>query len=58
MRLVELPAAIEADRPLRIDNLTKQQRYMATYGLSPRQRDVLLAGGLINAIRQRQSGRR
>jgi aconitate hydratase len=56
LRLVELPAAIEADRPLRIDNLTKQQRYMATYGLSPRQRDVLLAGGLINAIRRRQSG--
>ncbi len=57
LRLAELPAAIAADRPLRIDNLTQQQRYMASYALSPRQRDVLLAGGLINAIRQRQNGR-
>ncbi|MBI5551866.1 MAG: aconitate hydratase [Desulfobacterales bacterium] len=57
LRLAELPAAIAADRPLRIDNLTQQQRYMATYAVSPRQRDVLLAGGLINAIRQRQNGR-
>ncbi|MBI5897401.1 MAG: aconitate hydratase [Desulfobacterales bacterium] len=58
LRLVELSASIQADRPLRIDNRTRHERYTATYVLSPRQRDVLLAGGLINAIRQRERGRR
>jgi aconitate hydratase len=58
LRLAELPAAIAAARPLRIHNLTKDQRYLATCAPSSRQRDVLLAGGLINAIRQRDRGRR
>ncbi len=58
LRMVELPAAIEAARPLRIENLTRHERYAATCALSPRQRRVLLAGGLINDVRRRKSGKR
>jgi aconitate hydratase len=54
LRLAELSALIQAGRSLRIHNRTKDQRYPATYALSPRQRDALLAGGLINAIRRRE----
>jgi aconitate hydratase len=52
LRLVELRAAIAADKPLHVHNLTKHERYPATYALSARQREVLLAGGLINSIRR------
>lgn len=53
LRMDELSATLPAGRPLRIHNLTQQTTFTATYTLSVRQLHVLLAGGLINKIRQR-----
>lgn len=45
-------AALGAARPLLVTNLTNGETFEATYDLTPRQSKVLLAGGLLNSIRE------
>jgi aconitate hydratase len=45
-------AALEAARPLSVTNLTNGKTFEATYDLTPRQSKILLAGGLLNYIRE------
>jgi predicted aconitate hydratase len=51
--LDHLAADLQAGRPLRVRNRTRNQVYVLKHTLSGRQLQVLLAGGLINAIRGR-----
>ena len=45
-------AAVEAGKPLTVRNVTKGKSFAVRYDLTPRQRRVLLAGGLLNYIRE------
>ena len=45
------------DRPLVVENTTKGERYELTHHLSPRQVDVILAGGLIPIFKDRLESR-
>jgi hypothetical protein len=45
-------AAVEAARPLLVTDLTNGEAFEATYDLTPRQSKILLAGGLLNHIRE------
>ena len=49
---VYLRARVEARRPLLVRNLTKGTDFEATCDLTPRQARVLLAGGLLNHIKE------
>jgi aconitate hydratase len=48
-----LHAALRARRPLELENRTRSTRIAVTYELSPRQIEILLAGGLIPLLRRR-----
>ena len=51
LALTDLRASLQSGSKLRIRNTTRQQDYPVQHSLSGRQLNVLLAGGLINAIR-------
>ncbi|MFP4344825.1 MAG: aconitate hydratase [Anaerolineales bacterium] len=51
---LELPgvrAALEAGEPLLVHNVTRGERYAVDHALSPRQVEIVLAGGLLNRIK-------
>lgn len=51
IRLESLHTALAAGPELTADNLTKNQRYRLRHDLSPRQIEIILAGGLIPTLR-------
>ncbi len=53
LAMTEVMASLGAQRPLKVYNRSRNAAYPVTYQLSPRQIEVLLAGGLINWIRAR-----
>ncbi len=53
LEMVDVKAALAAQTPIMVRNLTKGSSFEADYTLSDRQIEVLLAGGLLNYIRQR-----
>lgn len=53
LRLKDLRTALTSNRRLSFYNLTRNRAYFVIHGLSDRQLKVILAGGLINAIRNR-----
>ena len=48
----EFRTRVAANRPLIVKNLTKGTQFEAVYDLTERQRHILLAGGLLNSIRE------
>jgi aconitate hydratase len=51
---LEMPNVREAVRSgnrLEVINITKNQKFVVSHSLSPRQVDILLAGGLLNYIK-------
>jgi len=52
LEMVGVRAAVEALRPLTITNLTNGETFEARYDLTPRQARIVLAGGLLNHIKQ------
>ena len=52
LRITTVRAAVAAGRPLRVRNLTHQAEFEVSYDLTPRQARILLAGGLLNHIRE------
>ena len=56
---LELPnvrTAIAGGKPVEMVNKTKNESYELTYDLSARQRDMILAGGLLNYTRENGKG--
>ena len=45
-------AAVEAGKPIAVRNLTNGKSFEASYDLTPRQVKVVLAGGLLNYIKE------
>ncbi len=52
LRLEDVRRALQAGEPLRVINLTQGFECLAVAGLSPREVEVLLAGGMLNYIKQ------
>jgi len=53
LRLDDLQKTLKSGRRVRVENLTRGSVYTLVHRLSARQLEMVLAGGLINAIRQR-----
>jgi aconitate hydratase len=54
LELPDIRAALErGDDPVTVRNLTKGTSFQAKHGLTERQRRIVLAGGLLNYVRQR-----
>ncbi len=51
LEMREVHAALRAGRPITVHNLTKGTSFQVRYELTPRQVEILLAGGLLNYIR-------
>jgi len=52
LEIRDVRAGIEAGRPLTVSNLTRKASFEVSYDLTPRQARVLLAGGLLNYIKE------
>jgi len=52
LEIGEVRARIEARQPLVVANVTSGKSFEAAYDLTPRQTHILLAGGLLNYIRE------
>jgi aconitate hydratase len=52
LEIADVRARIEAGRPLLVRNLTESTEFETTCDLTPRQARILLAGGLLNHIKQ------
>ena len=52
LRLAGIRDAIQNGTPAVLENLTTGESYALAYNLSKRQRDILLAGGLLNYTRE------
>jgi len=48
LKIKNIRSSIENGETLQVENVTKEEEYEAKYNLSPRQKRVLLAGGMIN----------
>lgn len=56
LQFTDLRRQIGARRPLRVEDTTRQRSFTVRHDLSGRQVEVLLAGGLINWVRERIRG--
>jgi len=54
LRIVDMHESLQSNSPLTIQNITKKKTVTLTYSLSKRQINILLAGSLINEIRNRK----
>ena len=52
LSLPNIKSELEGGAPVTLENKTTGERYMLTYSLSERQKDILLAGGLLNYTRE------
>jgi len=52
LEIADVRARVEAGRPLTVTNVTQGKAFEVTHDLTPRQMRVLLAGGLLNHIRE------
>jgi aconitate hydratase len=53
LRIVQLRKGLQEEDLLKIENLTQQRIFEVSHGLNPREREILLAGGLLNYTRNR-----
>jgi len=54
IRIDNVIEALKEGRDIVVKNMTTGEEIRLTYNLAPRQRDILLAGGLLNWIKSRQ----
>lgn len=52
LEIAEIRARVQAGRPLSVRNLTNGETFEVTHDLTPRQTDIILAGGLLNFIKE------
>ena len=52
LQIANVRKALTEDRPLTVKNLTKGTTFAVKHGLSERQRKIVVAGGLLNYIKQ------
>lgn len=55
--LDDIRSAIEEDAPIVLKNETKSDRMVVDISISPRQRDIILAGGLLNYTKLQSEGK-
>jgi aconitate hydratase len=55
LRVEEIRNRLKGNGFLEIENITKQRVFEASHGLNQREREVLLAGGLLNYTRERKA---
>jgi aconitate hydratase len=53
LRMTHLRNAIQGEGFLKIENVTQMRMFEVSHGLSSREREILLAGGLLNYTRNR-----
>jgi aconitate hydratase len=53
LRIVQLRKGLQEEGLLKIENLTQQRIFEVSHGLNSREREILLAGGLLNYTRNR-----
>jgi aconitate hydratase len=53
LRMTDLRKQIQGGNLVQVTNVTKNRRFAATHDMSPRQVEMVLAGGLINVMRER-----
>jgi aconitate hydratase len=53
LRMIHLRNAIQGEGFLKIENVTQKRMFEVSHGLSSREREILLAGGLLNYTRNR-----
>jgi aconitate hydratase len=51
LEIPDLQTVIKADHPFPVKNVTSGKSYQATHSLSAREKEILLAGGLLNYTR-------
>jgi aconitate hydratase len=56
LRVTRLRNALQGEDLLMIENVTQKRMLKVSHGLNPRQRQILLAGGLLNYTRERRKG--
>ncbi len=54
LRISHLRSSLERDDLLQIENVTQKRIVEVSHGLNTREREILLAGGLLNFIRERR----
>ncbi len=54
LKLTDLKAAVPSGKPLKVANVTKGTELEVELGATPRQADILLAGGLLNYTKAKQ----
>jgi aconitate hydratase len=54
LRIADLSAGIRKEAFLKMENVTQQRTFEVSLDLDPRERKILLAGGLLNYTRQSQ----
>lgn len=54
LEVVDLPAALRSGAPIMVRNLTQSTVFQVTHSLTPRQVEIVLAGGLLNMIKARE----
>lgn len=54
LRIQNVIASLRANKPLTIENLTKNIKITASYDLSERAKEIIIAGGLLNYTREQQ----
>jgi aconitate hydratase len=56
LRIVQLRKGLQEEGFLKIENVTQKRMFEVSHGLSSREREILLAGGLLNYTRERRKG--
>jgi aconitate hydratase len=52
LRITNLRTELKVNRFLKVENVTQQKVLEVSHGLNERERDILLAGGLLNYTRE------
>jgi len=56
LRIVNVREALRSETSLKVENRTQQKWFEVSHGLNPREREVALAGGLLNYTRDHGAG--
>jgi aconitate hydratase len=51
LRITQLRRSLEEGGPLKIENITQERVFEVSHGLNSREKDIVLAGGLLNYTR-------